>query len=64
MSGRLFINCHLFETFLQTLKFLDLSGNLIGDTGAQNLAKALQDNTVKTILPLRKSFDHFDLNRN
>jgi hypothetical protein len=57
MSGRLFINCHLFETFLQTLKFLDLSGNLIEDAGAQILAEALQDNKVNIMFSLfRKNF--------
>jgi Ran GTPase-activating protein (RanGAP) involved in mRNA processing and transport len=35
--------------FVQTLTTLDLSGSHIGDEGAQHLAQALQNNTVRDV---------------
>ncbi len=49
MFNPLFISYYSFLNFLQTLKSLDLSGNLIGDVGAQYLADALRDNKVNTV---------------
>jgi hypothetical protein len=38
--------------FLQTLTTLELSSNRIGPQGAEYLAKALEQNKVKLLLPL------------